>query len=155
MDSLRRGSKITIPVLPVRPLWPSVSGVLDFFETCDRLWSMIDWLRWWWGCTGKLLEQKKDKRHQPWDNYDLLNVWGWSGHSHYVQSQDFAGYHSQRRLLGRLWMPICGHNSGTYTHDRTKDILIQLQYPHDARASNWFGAYSPEHHGCQIIVAHE
>jgi hypothetical protein len=24
-------------------------------------------------------------------------------------------------------MSICGHNSGTYTHDRTKDVLIQCR----------------------------
>jgi hypothetical protein len=53
-----------------------------------------------------------------------------------IHSQDFAGYYYQRRLLGRLWMSVCGHNSGTYTHDRIKDILIQLLYPHYARASN-------------------
>lgn len=40
-----------------------------------------------------------------------------------VHSQDFAGYYYQRRLLGRLWMPV----SGTYTHDRTKDVLIQCR----------------------------
>jgi hypothetical protein len=52
-------------------------------------------------------------------------------------------------------MSICGHNGGTYTHDRIKDVLIQLPYPHGARASNWFEAYSQEQYGCQIIVAHE
>jgi hypothetical protein len=71
-----------------------------------------------------------------------------------IHSQGFAGYYYQRRLLGGLWMSICGHNSGTYTHDRIKDILIQLLHPHDARASNLFGAYFQEEHGCQIIVAH-
>jgi hypothetical protein len=70
------------------------------------------------------------------DNYDLLNVWGWSGHAHHIHSQDFAGYYYRRRLLGGLWMSICGHNSSTYTHGRIKDVLIQLPYPHGARASN-------------------
>jgi hypothetical protein len=60
MDSSRTGSRITIPVCHVSLLRSSVSGVLDIFDTCDSLWSMmISWSYYWWCCNGKLLEQKK------------------------------------------------------------------------------------------------
>jgi hypothetical protein len=41
------------------------------------------------------------------DNYDLL-MFGAEAVMPTIHSQDFAGYCYHRRLLGRLWMSVCG-----------------------------------------------
>ena len=97
-------------------------------------------------CDGVVLESCWSKReHRPWGQSGPFNSLGlkqscppWGI---YPQSK-FCGLPlsapAPRRTKDANMLP----HSGTHTNDRITDVSIQLPYPHDARATNWFEAYS-------------